>query len=313
MEQRPNQTQTRGKTVLRAAVAFVCALSLVACTRGTPLEGTPVAGPINKLGELVGIAGDKLGELLQNVGGPSYDEAFAARAAETAPAIDDADLVEAGYLTVGLQNSTVSAPFVIESNTGKLQGIDVDLSSAIASQLGLKVRFVPVLTVDSALSAGECDVVMSASADRVNSSTVLGSYSELATAFFHVGSEGAVDVSELDGKTVGLQAGSVSQSALDGTSLNMQQSFYSNLNEAFDALEAGEVDFVLCDAYPGAYLASTYSDISFAGAISAPSTIGIASSTSNVAVQTAVKDALDQVMVNGQMDIIRGKIGREHV
>ena len=111
-------------------------------------------------------------------------------------------------------------------------------------------------------------------------------------------------VSRID-KRVGVQEGSVSQGVLGNTGITVEQLTYYNLNDAFDALSAGEVDFVLCDAYPGAFLASTYADVSFAGALNEPSSWGIAVATGKVDLQEAVGDALDAITLDGRMDVVR--------
>lgn len=317
--------------VLGMFVALVCALSLAGCVEGTPLEGTPVEGPLNTMGELAGQAVEKLGELAElaegplgklgellegplgkvkelidsHLLGPSVEEAREAKASETAPALSADSLVTEGYLTVGLQTSKISAPLMIMGDEDSITGIDVDVASAVASELGLKVAFVSVDGIDSALAGKKCDVVMDASSDGLNTSTVLGGYYETAPSFFHLGAPGAVPVSDLEGRTVGVQTGSVSQNALASTGLNMKETVYQNLNEAFAALAAEEVDYVLCDAYPGAFLAANYVGVSFAGTLAAPSSLGIAASSDNAELQAAVKEALDTVMANGKMDVIR--------
>ena len=51
---------------------------------------------------------------------------------------------------------------------------------------------------------------------------------------------------------------------------------YSNINECFEALESGEVDYVICDSTAGGYLARLMSEVSYVGALEAPSTLGVA-------------------------------------
>ncbi len=223
----------------------------------------------------------------------------------------DAQLVsptirEEGTLTVGIDTNAALAPMCITGDGGAITGIDVDLASTLADQLGLKVKFVSIVGTDDA-TANTCDIVMDVSPDAVSDSTVVGSYSESASAFFHKGEAGTVAVADLEGKKVGVQSGSVSERALNKTGLDMNEQPYANLNEAFDALESGDIDYVLCDAYAGAYLAHTYSDLAFAGSLDAPATRGIAVMSSNTTLQGIIQQALETAQSNGTYESVRAR------
>ena len=235
----------------------------------------------------------------------SVDEARAAKAHEQASTLTAEDLVQAGLLTVGLQTNQVSAPFIVTGSGAGLYGIDIDFASAVADKLGLAVRFVEVTEVDNPLATGVCDVVFDAAPSRVKTATIVGGYYETGIAFFSKEAAHVATIDELQGKTVALQDGSVSQGALNRTTLEMEQRPYANLNESFEALVAGEVDYVLCDAYPGAYLAAAYDGASFAGLLTAPTTVGIAAPTDKSQLQLALKEAIAAVSDGGSMDIIR--------
>lgn len=281
----------RSKGSLKTSIlALACALALAGCS-GLPFEVPDLPNVPNPL-EAFGAT-------------PSVEEAIESRAATTSAQLTADDLVQEGVLTVGLQTGSVSAPFVIVADDGTLSGLDIDVASAIADHLGLSVRFVPVEGVEAPLASGQCDVVMGAVAGNAGSAIIMGDYYESAVAFFHRGEQRVVTVDELMGKTVALQDGSVSQGELDRTALGMMQVTYGNLNEAFAALEAGQIDYVLCDAYSGGYLASAYGDIAFAGALSAPSPISVATSADKGDIQIYGKAALDAVLSDGAMDVVR--------
>ena len=93
---------------------------------------------------------------------------------------------------------------------------------------------------------------------------------------------------------MGLQSGSVSQRLLSQTDLRMLETSYDNLNEAFEALAAGEIDFVCCD-------------LNFAGTLDVPTAEGIAVAADNTALQVNVQSALDTVSSNGLMTLVRVK------
>jgi polar amino acid transport system substrate-binding protein len=236
----------------------------------------------------------------------SVAEARQTAASSTTAQVSSPTIVTAGTLTVGLKTASATAPLEVVDSSGNVSGIDVDLASAIADELGLKVSFVSVTDVKSAFTKG-CDIVMDVETGESNDTKVIGRYTESAVALFHKDATGVVDASSLSGKTVGLQKGSTSQKALSRTSLVMTQKEYDNLNAAFDALNAGTVDYVLCDAYAGAYLASAYSGVTMAGTIDVPTSAGIGISSTNSDLQTKVQNALDKLTQNGVTDIIRSR------
>ena len=56
---------------------------------------------------------------------------------------------------------------------------------------------------------------------------------------------------------------SASQEALAKQSITANQKTYLNINERFEALESGEVDYVICDSTAGGYLARLMSEVSY--------------------------------------------------
>lgn len=233
----------------------------------------------------------------------SVEEARQNMLSGNASTLDDSSLVRPGYLTVGLKTVNSFAPTCVEGEAGSVYGLDVDLAAVLASEMGLRVRYVPV--VDTSTLGVDCDVVMNAQSSDPNSVVVAGTYVESAISFFHRGDVLVVAPTDLGGKSVGVQSGSVSEAALNDTGLKMSQKAYENLNEAFNALDAGEVDFVLCDAYPGAYLASLHDGISFAGALQKPETSGVAVLASNEALVNEIQAAFDTASNNGLLEGVR--------
>ena len=235
----------------------------------------------------------------------SVDEARASVLGDKASSLDGSALVQPGYLTVGVKTITSSAPMCVEGDAGSLYGIDVDLAAALASELGLKVRYVSV--VDESTLGVDCDIVMNCQSDDPNTVAIAGTYVESATSFFYRGENTVVVTTDLGGKSVGVQAGSLSETVLNRTGLKMSQQPFANLNEAFDALDHGEVDFVLCEAYPGAYLASLHQGIGFAGALEVPETSGVAVQASNTVLMDALTQAFATISGNGVLDMVRAR------
>lgn len=254
-----------------------------------------------------GLAGCSIGPLNLDdfIGTPSVDEAREARRAELAPVVADASLKQAGTLTVGIPD-TQTAPLSIASSDGTWSGVDVSMAYALADELGISsVAFVSVDDVEGAL-ADTCDVVMGVEPDEAGAASVVGGYAQTATGVFTRGDVTApIDASALAGATVGIQEGSVSSATLDDFELDVVRTPATNLNEAFDALEQGSVQYVICDAYAGAYLAAAYTDISFAGVLDEPVLVGVAVSGDEL--RSAVQSALEAVETNGVSDIARAR------
>ncbi|MDY4014275.1 MAG: transporter substrate-binding domain-containing protein, partial [Parafannyhessea umbonata] len=216
------------RNTVAAAAALAACVALAGCS-----------------GPLSAFAGPKAG----------VGEALAAKTAALSPKVTST--ISKGVLTVGIDTQDSMVPLYVGSSSGKAYGMDVDLASALADELGLKVRFVSVDDANPGLGT-TCDVLMGAVDGQVGATTVVGDYAEQASAFFHKGDTGIAKVDDLSSKSVGVQTGSVSQTALSKTGLMMSVKTYDNLNAAFDALESGGVDYVLCDAYSGAYLSARY-------------------------------------------------------
>lgn len=258
--------------MLSLAAALVAALGLSGCQ----------IGPVN---------------LDDFFGTPSVEEARAERQGTLAPVVADTSLKQPGTLTVGIP-ATQSAPLAMTSTDGTQVGLDLDMAHALADELGLaSVSFVSVSDVEGAL-ADQCDVVMGVESGDAGDATVVGGYAQSAVGVFTRGdAQAPIDASALDGATVGIQEGSVSAVTLDSYEISAVHSPCANLNEAFDSLEQGTVDYVICDAYAGAYLATAYSDVSFVGTLDDPVMVGVA--VSGPELQSAVQSALETVQSNG--------------
>lgn len=277
----PTSSHSHGRTrALAASLALLAALGMAGCS----------VGPV---------------ELDDFLASTSVADARAARREALNPVVSSDALRQADTLTVGIL-ATETAPLSFASSDGSQSGIDVDTAHALADALGLPyVSFVSVSNVSSGLE-DSCDVVMGVSADNASGVTVVGSYAQTATGLFTRQDVTApIDASALSGATVGVQEGSVSQSALEGYAVDVTESTFSNLNEAFDALNAGEVDYVVCDALSGAYLATAYPGTVFAGTLDEPVSVGVA--VSNEALATAVDSALSSIQSNGVGDLVRSR------
>lgn len=221
------------------------------------------------------------------------------------PTVSDDALVTPGTLTVALDTS--DAPQAMQGADGELTGYAVDAARALASRMGLKVAFVDASSAGSALGDKKADIFIG----EINSTD--GDVSSLGTCLYDAASVfgrtsdgGSLNVSTdtLNTSTLGVQMSSASQEALARQSITANQKTYPNINECFEALESGEVDYVICDSTAGGYLARLMSEISYVGALEAPSTLGVAGLSSNDELCRAVSDALDGITVDGTLEAV---------
>ena len=221
------------------------------------------------------------------------------------PAVSDDALVTPGTLTVALDTS--DAPQAMQGADGELTGYAVDAARALASRMGLKVAFVDASSAGSALGDKKADIFIG----EINSTD--GDVSSLGTCLYDAASVfgrtsdgGSLNVSTdtLNTSTLGVQMSSASQEALAKQSITANQKTYPNINECFEALESGEVDYVICDSTAGGYLARLMSEISYVGALEAPSTLGVAGLSSNDELCRAASDALDGITVDGTLEAV---------
>ncbi len=286
-------TKPRMRAITAFLLAGACAASLAGC------GSTKAALPFELPFELPDFSSIEL-----PFQPTSIEEAEAARIAANQPQISSPAIIADGYLTVGIMSSSVTAPSCFQLSDGSIGGLDVGLAAIAADNLGLKVRFV---RVDSAAAAtdGTCDVVMDAKAGDVEGVEIVGRYEESTVAFFHVGEETVCSIEDLSGKIVGVQGNSASQYMLNQSNISMEQREFENLNECFDAMASGTVDYVLCDAYAGGYLSGIHGDMAFCGCLEEPTSIGMAVSSDNVELQSALQSAVDRAIADGTNGIVR--------
>ena len=224
------------------------------------------------------------------------------------PKVSSPTVMKEGVLTVGLDYSY--APFAGESN-GKVVGIDADVAAALAQELGLKVEFVDIGSAGgpNSVAQGRCDIFMNFEKNEANKtvSTYAGTYLFDAPSLFTISSTGksvSVDLNSIGIATIAAQKGSTTaEQVLDlyGSSALIET---NNLVEAFSSLESGRVTYTAASGVVGSYIATSYSDIVFCGAIATPHEIGIGVASQNTNLQAAVASALSTISSNGVLDVV---------
>ena len=218
--------------------------------------------------------------------------------------VDDAALVTPGTLTVALD--TNDAPQAMMTSDG-VEGYEVDVASALAHAMGLELEIVSATSPEDPLTEGEADLFLGATTDDASKEiVVLGDCLENATAIFgnQEGSSTTLTADELSQATIGVQESSASQEMLAQAGIVSAQETFSNVNECFDALAAGEVDYVACDATAGAYLARAYPGVGFMGTLSTVTAHGVALASGASELIDAVSTAVDELSSDGTLGAI---------
>ena len=223
---------------------------------------------------------------------------------QVTPVLGADSLVQEGVLTVALD--TNDAPDGMTDADGMVTGYYADLAAALAQRLGLSVAFVNAVGPSSVLMGDQADIFLGAvTSDEGSAVSVFGDCLEDASALYVPSvREGSISVDDLSSMTVGVQGSSAAQDSLSKAGVIGPQNAYANVNECFEALAAGEVDCVACDATAGAYLARAYEGISFAGTLDAIRAEGVAAASSKGELIEQVSSALDAMASDGTLDAI---------
>jgi len=224
------------------------------------------------------------------------------------PTVEPPVIAEAGVLRVGVDQSL--PPFAGEDK-GRVAGLDVDVAAAVAEQLGLMLELtdVPLNEVADALATGDVDIALAAlpiSEAVLTEVSVAGSYVFNGPAIFS-----AIEVSEtvtsLTGLNVGAQEASVAYWALAEIYGEQGIIAFETLREAFEAVDAGEIDVVVGDAIVGAYIARDMPSVRFVGQYGEAAPLGVAVAKSAGDLETVVREALDRLAADRVLEVIRVK------
>lgn len=222
---------------------------------------------------------------------------------ESKPAqLNKPDILQDGILKVGVNLNNPP----LASEVSKPSGIDIDVASAIAEDLGLKVEFVDVAeSPDLALEDNKCDIVMGLS--KATDTTEIwksNSYIQTACALFSKDSNATVPKSGSLDKFATVMA---SPSALAAQNqYNIENiKLNSTIEACFEQLDKGEVNFVATDAVVGTYntkkLESTYN---LTALLSKPSGYCIGANKSNKNLCDKVSASLENIQKGGILSVI---------
>lgn len=228
------------------------------------------------------------------------------------PALKSAEITtptikEAGTLRVGVNTS--QAPLAGQGNS-KIIGIDVDIASAIADSLGLKVKIVDIGSSSSkAITNGDVDVVLGVDSSDVPKSTKLSDkYLSTGVALF-AAKNGGKSIPGADSNPK-VAAQTSSKSAWATTNVFGKESLVSqsDLSAAFQSMNSGSVDYVASDAIIGLYSANK-AEVSATPIALLDNASGYCAAVSqdNSDLLDKINSKLKELVNNGTLDIIEKK------
>lgn len=160
-------------------------------------------------------------------------------------------LIEDGKLIMG--TNAAFAPYEFTDSEGKIIGIDVEIAQAVADKLGLELE-IKDMEFDSLLTAvgGSVDIVLAGltvTDERKEKVDFTNTYAKgVQVIIVKDGSD--IKDAKLDGKKIGVQAGTTGDTYCTGDYGQENVAQYKNGALAIEALKNGQVDCVVIDNEP---------------------------------------------------------------
>jgi len=194
---------------------------------------------------------------------------------------------------------------------GQKAGLDIDVASALAERLGLKLEIVDARPENGAalLRDGKVDVMVAGVAiDRAVALDLAfaGSYINDGPAIFSA-SEGTVTLPALAGARVGVQRESAAYWVLADEFGEDVLTVAPSLREAFSAVASGTAGFAVGDGVVGAYMLRDFPTLRFNGQIAPALPVGVTVAKDRPELEQAVRDALDELSAQGVLETLRQK------
>ena len=178
-----------------------------------------------------------------------------ARAEEVDP--DVQAIIDRGVLRVGVKNAVIGFGFQ-DTLTGEYSGMEIDLATALAEELGVDVEFTTVTaaTRTELLDSGDIDCVLATftiTDERKESWDFTTPYYTDHVTVLVEDDSGIKTLADLEGKLVGVSSGSTSARALTSAMIDAGVIDGKDFNkDTFDAATWKEgVSFQQFDDYPG--------------------------------------------------------------
>lgn len=229
------------------------------------------------------------------------------------PKIVPPAIAEAGVLRAGVD---LAYPPLAGVDGEKQAGIDIDVASALADKLGLKVTFVDVepSQAATALADGTVDIMLSVPLTSADLTRVIPAGTYIAdgpAAFVSVEGTGSIEptmtLDTLPTTAIAVQTESEAFWLVSSEYGAEALAPVESLRAALAAVESGESQVAVGSAIVGAYIARDFDHIRFAGQLAPATPFTIAVAAENTELADAVRLSLDELAADGVLDSVRSK------
>ena len=293
------------KKIMAVLVAAGMVVSLAACG-GSSQTAT---GTAESAAETVESAAETVESAAETA------ESTAAEATESvaeAAASEDAELVTVTEGKLTMSTNAAFPPYEMTTDSGDLEGIDIEVAGAIAKKLGLELQ-VDDMDFDAALLAaqqGKSDIVMagvSVTEERQKVMEFSDSYATGVQVIIVKEDSDIASVENLDGKMIGTQRGTTGNIYCTDDYGEDHITTYDNGLTAVQALMNGQVDCVVIDQEPAKAFVAANQGLKILETEYVSEDYAIGMAKGNTALQSAVNKALAELQEDGTVQSIVDK------
>ena len=236
----------------------------------------------------------------------------AASSESEAVASDAAKLttVTAGKLT--MSTNAAFPPYEMTTDSGELEGIDIDVAAAVAEKLGLELQ-VDDMDFDAALLAtqnGKSDIVMAGvtvTDERLKVMDFSDTYAEGIQSIIVPEDSDIASADDLTGKAIGTQRGTTGYIYCTDDFGEDNVIAYDDGLTAVQALNNGQVDAVVIDNAPAKEFVEANPGLKILDTAYAQEDYAIGVAKGNTALLDAINGALEELQADGTLQAIVDK------
>ena len=293
------------KKIMAVLVAAGMVVSLAACG-GSSQTAT---GTAESAAETVESAAETVESAAETA------ESTAAEATESvaeAAASEDAELVTVTEGKLTMSTNAAFPPYEMTTDSGDLEGIDIEVAGAIAKKLGLELQ-VDDMDFDAALLAaqqGKSDIVMagvSVTEERQKVMEFSDSYATGVQVIIVKEDSEIASVEDLEGKMIGTQRGTTGNIYCTDDYGEDHITTYDNGLTAVQALMNGQVDCVVIDQEPAKAFVAANQGLKILDTEYVSEDYAIGMAKGNTALLNAVNKALAELQEDGTVQSIVDK------
>ena len=240
----------------------------------------------------------------------SVASSASSEAASTSAAVGELTTVMAGKLTMAT-NATFP-PYEMTTDSGDIEGIDVDTAKAIAEKLGLELQ-IDDMDFDAALLSvqqGKADIAMAGITVTDERKAVMAFSDSYATGIQSIIVPEGSDIAspdDLAGKKIGTQRGTTGYIYCTDDFGEDSVVAYDNGLTAVQALNNGQVDAVVIDNAPAKEYVAANPGLKVLETSYAEEDYAIGMNKDNTALVEAVNAALEELKADGTLQSIVDK------